>query len=150
VYLPEVRGARRSESPSPATIPEGTERILLVDDESAVAEAGKQLLEALGYRVTAVNDSGEALELFRADPEGFDLVITDQTLPKMTGEILTRELLKISPRLPVILCTGYSDVLDEAKAKASGALEFLMKPMDIRALAEAVRRALDSAKPPAC
>jgi signal transduction histidine kinase/ActR/RegA family two-component response regulator len=149
VYLPEVRGARRSESPNLATIPEGTERILLVDDEAAVAEAGKQLLEALGYRVTAVNDSGEALELFRADPEGFDLVVTDQTLPRMTGETLTRELLKISPGLPVILCTGYSDVLDEAKAKASGALEYLMKPMDIRALAEAVRRALDSANPPA-
>ena len=124
-------------------IPRGSERILFVDDEPSIADVGKQMLERLGYRVTALTSSPAALERFRAAPEAFDLVITDQTLPEMTGDELTRELLAIRSDLPVIICTGYSEVIDDKKARALGARRLLMKPLALRPLAAAVREVLD-------
>jgi DNA-binding NtrC family response regulator len=123
--------------------PGGTERILVVDDEEAVLLMEKELLESLGYTVTAFSASMEALDFFRGQGGAVDLVITDQTMPLVPGALLVRELRKIRADIPVILCTGYSSVMDANKAMDLGVQEFLMKPFDIRQLAMAVRRVLE-------
>jgi PAS domain S-box-containing protein len=116
----------------------GGERILFVDDEAALARLGEKMLGSLGYRATATTSSVEALERFRAEPEGFDCVITDQTLPRMTGAGLAAELLRLRPDLPVILCTGHSELIDERGARQLGVREFLLKPLELKDLARAV------------
>ena len=130
-------------APAEARLPRGTgERILFVDDEAALAHLGEELLGTLGYRATATTSSVEALELFRADPDAFDCVITDQTLPRMTGAELVTQLLQLRPNLPVILCTGHSELIDEQMARELGAREFLLKPLELKRLAGAVASAL--------
>ncbi|MDF1554185.1 MAG: ATP-binding protein [Deferrisomatales bacterium] len=147
VYLPaRVRPQRAA--PVEARLPRGTgERILFVDDEAALAHLGAELLGTLGYRVTATTSSLEALELFRADPGGFDCVITDQTLPRITGAELVTRLLRLRPDLPVVLCTGHSDLIDEGGARELGAREFLHKPLELKRLACAVAAALGHRQP---
>jgi DNA-binding NtrC family response regulator len=100
------------------------------------------MLEKLGYNVVGKSDSLEALDVFRAKPDAFDLVITDQTMPKMTGDKLAESILRIRPDLPVILCTGFSEVIDADEAKVLGIREFVMKPFTVREMAEKVRKAL--------
>jgi CheY-like chemotaxis protein len=121
----------------------GTERVLFVDDEMMLAGIGREMLRRLGYDVTARTSPVEALELFKAKPGYFDLVITDQTMPGMTGDVLARELMRIRPGLPVIICTGYSQIIDEQKAYALGIRGFVMKPILIQSLAGAIRKALE-------
>ncbi|MBU1154496.1 MAG: PAS domain S-box protein [Proteobacteria bacterium] len=121
----------------------GTERILLVDDEKALAEIGLRALKYLGYAVTAFTSSREALERFRAGPDDFDLVITDYTMPEMTGAKLSQKILALRPDTPIIICTGFSQQLDDEKAKALGIRKLLMKPLSRGTLARAVREALD-------
>jgi len=101
------------------------------------------MLERLGYEVTTRTSSIEALELFRAKPDQFDLVITDMTMPQMTGDKLSRELMQIRPDIPVIICTGFSERISDEKAKGMGIKAFVMKPIVIRDLANTVRRILD-------
>jgi len=101
------------------------------------------MLERLGYKVTAKTDSIEALQLFSATSDEFDLVITDMTMPKMTGEKLATEFMNIRRDVPIILCTGYSDQINEEKAKKIGIKEYLMKPIVIRDLAKTIRNVLD-------
>ena len=120
----------------------GSGRILLVDDEAEVVALEKEMLESLGYSVTAFTSSVELLARFKERSAEYDLVITDQTMPVLPGATLIAELRKIRPEIPVVLCTGYSAVIDEAKAESLGVREFLMKPFDIRQLALAVQRAL--------
>ncbi|MBW2115696.1 MAG: response regulator [Deltaproteobacteria bacterium] len=127
----------------PGVIPTGQERVLFVDDELVLVEIGKQMLERLGYEVTTRTSSFEALELFRAKPDQFDLVITDMTMPQMTGDKLSRELMQIRPDIPVIICTGFSERISDEKAKGMGIKAFVMKPIVIRDLANTVRRILD-------
>ena len=147
VYLP-ARVRPQQAAPVEARLPRGTgERILFVDDEAALAHLGAELLGTLGYRATATTSSVEALELFRADPGGFDCVITDQTLPRMTGAELVTHLLRLRPDLPVILCTGHSDLIDELGARELGAREYLPKPLELRRLAWAVASALGHPPP---
>ena len=122
------------------------ERVLFVDDEKAIAEIGRNMLEYLGYEVVVRTSSIEALELFRVQADRFDLVITDMTMPNMTGDKLAQELLRIRPGIPIILCTGFSEHITEEKAKAMGIREFAMKPLVIKDLAESMRRALDYQK----
>lgn len=122
------------------------EKILLVDDEQILAEVGKKMLEHLGYEVTTRTSSIEALELFRNQPHRFNLVITDMTMPNMTGDRLAQELINIRPDLPIILCTGYSEKISQGKAKSLGISEFIMKPFAINELGRAVRRAFDHKK----
>ncbi|MCP4714983.1 MAG: GAF domain-containing protein, partial [Deltaproteobacteria bacterium] len=124
-------------------LPGGNERILLVDDEEALVRYGKKLLESLGYQVHTSLTAIEALEAFQQNPENFDLVMTDQTMPYMTGYNLALELFKIRPELPVILCSGYSEIVSADKARAAGIREFIMKPLDRRQLAETIRTVLD-------
>jgi len=147
VFLPKITAVEKPETPPATEVPTGKERVLLVDDEETITELGTGMLERLGYTVTAVTSSSEALKLFSENPSRFDLVITDQTMPELTGRRLASELLKIRPDLPIILCTGHSDSVNPETAKAAGIKNFLMKPLVKRELAVAVRRALDGVKP---
>jgi CheY-like chemotaxis protein len=125
------------------TTPKGNgERILFVDDEAPLAALGKSMLERLGYRVTAQTSSLEALATFSAQSDQFDLVITDQTMPSLSGADLARLMLEIRPELPVILATGYSNTINPEKAQAIGIRELLLKPNTTQSLSAAIRRAL--------
>jgi PAS domain S-box-containing protein len=124
-------------------LPRGTETILLVDDEDFLAELGKDLLEQMGYRVDARSSSVEALAALHADKGCYDLLITDMTMPDLTGDELTVRALKLCPDLPVIICTGYSERIDKTKAAALGARELLLKPLSLHQLSTTVRRVLD-------
>jgi PAS domain S-box-containing protein len=121
----------------------GSEHILLIDDEEILADVGKAMLERLGYRVTVRRNSLEALHTFQNQPNQFDLVITDQTMPGMTGSDLARRMLQIRPGLPIILCTGYSSVMSEEKARALGIKGFAFKPLAKNDLATLIRTLLD-------
>ncbi len=123
----------------------GSGHILLVDDERVIVQLEKQMLERLGYDVTTRLNSAEALEAFRARPAEYDLVITDMTMPDMTGDQLSRELMSIRPDLPIIICTGFSERIDHEKAKAIGIKGFLLKPVVKSEMARMVRMALDEA-----
>ena len=142
VYLPSILEEENEEKESEEPLPTGSERILFIDDEQALIEIGSQMLEQLGYEVVSKQSSIEALELFRAEPDRFDLVITDMTMPHMTGDNLARELMKIRPDIPIILCTGHSRLISEEKAKEIGIRAFVMKPILKRAMAETVTKAL--------
>lgn len=124
-------------------LPTGNERILFVDDEKSMAEIGRHRLERLGYKVEAKTNPIEALELFRADPDQFDIVITDMTMPHITGDKLVKEILKIRPDIPTILCTGFSEKIDEEKAKKIGIRGYIEKPFDRGTLSRIVRNVLD-------
>ena len=144
VFLPIARTDERSEGIEAQVTPKGSERILFVDDEEMLTEWGQAALERQGYSVTALTDSTEALNLFSSDPSRFDLVITDQTMPKLTGLHLARRLLKIRNNIPIILCTGHSDSTSPEKAKEAGIKEFLIKPLGKQQLAAVVRRVIDT------
>lgn len=143
VYLPIIHEAEKPEKESEEPLPTGSERILFIDDEQVLVETGSQMLERLGYKVVTKRSSIQALDLFRAEPDRFDLVITDMTMPHMTGDKLAQELLKIRPDIPIILCTGHSKRISEEKAKGLGIRAFVMKPISTRVMAETVRKALD-------
>ena len=147
VYLPRIdTGDVAPEVLPTEPAPKGTERILLVDDEPQIVSLVQQMLEGLGYHVTARTGSIEALEVFCMQPERFDVVITDQTMPNMTGIDLAQKIIGIRPDIPIILCTGFSDVISEEKAKAVGILEYAMKPIVKTDIAMAIRRLLDQKK----
>jgi PAS domain S-box-containing protein len=142
IYLPKVDMAAPSQAEQPKALMGGSERILFVDDEKMLVDIGQHALKRLGYEVESRTSPLEALELFKAKPGHFDLVITDKTMPGMTGDALAIELLKIRPGLPVILCTGYSQALDQERARKIGIKAFVMKPILINEIAVAVRKAL--------
>ncbi len=143
VYIPVTDVELNNTYEDKADIPKGNERILLVDDEKGVVGVTKKMLEKIGYKVTARTGSIEALELFRNSPEMFDLVITDMTMPDMTGERLAGEIMAIKSRIPVILCTGFSDKIDRRKAIEIGISAFVLKPIVVREMADAIRKVLD-------
>ncbi len=146
IYLPVTRKRKTQRQYEPEQLPSGTERILFVDDEAPIAKMGSQGLERLGYTITTRTSSIEALALFRSKPNGFDLVITDMTMPNMTGDKLAIELMKIRSDIPIILCTGYSKKFSEETASEIGIKAFAYKPIVKAALAETVRKVLDEAK----
>ena len=121
----------------------GTERILLVDDEESVARLEKQMLERLGYHVTYRTSSIEGLKAFKSNPDDFDLVITDMTMPNLTGDQLAKELIAIKPDIPIVICTGFSERINKEKTKEYGIRGFLMKPVLKTEMARMVRRVLD-------
>ena len=145
VYLPLLEGADGSmiDTANRKTYPTGSESILLVDDEEAIARMLQIMLEKQGYQVTTRTGSLDALGTFRANPSDFDLVITDRSMPEMTGEQLARELISIDPGISVILCTGFSDEKDEKSAREIGVKGILKKPVTRGDLAETVRKVLD-------
>ena len=130
------------------TIPEeklltGNEKILLVDDEKYVADVEKKMLEYFGYQVAEFYDSKKALKIFAEKPDDFNIIITDQTMPDITGVELAENILKIKPDIPIILLTGFSDQVSEDKARKAGVKEYIMKPVVMKKLAETVRMLLD-------
>lgn len=143
IYLPCIKEIAASIEPSQEPIPHGKECILFVDDEVALTRLGQAMLERLGYNVVTRASSIEALAAFRASPQRFDLVITDQTMPQMTGEQLTQDLRQIRPDIPIILCTGFSHAMNADKAQTLGIDGFLMKPLLIDDLGRKIRHVLD-------
>jgi PAS domain S-box-containing protein len=143
VYLPMMENIKPPKNNADEPIPTGKERILFIDDEEALVEMGKQMLQELGYEVTARTSSIEALELFRANFDKYDLVITDMTMPHITGEKLAKEFMNFRPDIPIVICTGYSEWISEESAKAMGIKEYAMKPLVKRDLAHIVRKVLD-------
>jgi len=147
VYLPVIDDVNVEIEPAEtASATNGNERILLIDDEAQIIDIERRILERLGYKVTSKTDSEEALEEFSARPERFDLVITDMTMPKMTGDRLARRLMDINPQIPVIMCTGFNEAITEEKALAMGIDKFVMKPVIKDELAHAIRTVLDNPK----
>jgi PAS domain S-box-containing protein len=147
IFLPEVEFKREAAAPlAEGTRPKlnGTERILFIDDEQILVKAVKEGLRYLGYRVVTRTSSMAALELFRKHHDRFDLVISDVIMPAMTGDRLAQELLKIRRDIPIILCTGYSEHMTEAKARDLGVRDYFMKPLEIEDLAKTIRRVLDA------
>jgi len=147
VYLPKADTGVAVETEVLKAVPRGKERILFVDDEEIIINSVRNMLEHLGYKVTALMDSEEALRLFSENPARFDLVMTDQTMPFMTGEDLGKEMIRVRPDIPIILCTGYSDMISSEKAMAMGFRGFILKPFNVLEGAELVRRVLDQKQP---
>ena len=144
IYLPIIsEETERHKTTARAEAVGGTERILLVDDEEAIANMLRSMLERLGYQVHLITNSLEALEVFRAQPDAFDLVITDQTMPKLTGGELAKELLAVRADIPIILCTGFSASLTEELAKNLGIREYIMKPVIFQELNQKIRAVLN-------
>ncbi len=142
VFLPAIERRHQPEKRVEVTIPAGNENILFVDDERALASMGKEMLEGLGYHVSTITSSIDALELFRRQPDRFDLVVTDMTMPIMTGDELARELIAVRSDVPIILCTGFSTRITEEKAQKIGIRAFVMKPIIRRDLANTIRNVL--------
>ncbi|MEE8292134.1 MAG: ATP-binding protein, partial [Candidatus Tectomicrobia bacterium] len=149
IYLPRIAAAPGEKAQAELSLSPGTGCILFVDDERMLAHLGQATLEQFGYTVVSHTSSIEALEAFRAMPQRFDLVITDQTMPQMTGEQLVRELRRIRPDIPIILCTGFSHIMNAEKAQAMGIDAFCMKPLVTRDLAVTVQQVLDQRAEPA-
>jgi PAS domain S-box-containing protein len=143
VLFPEVSADKQSSDNEFKSIPTGTERILFVDDEDAVVETGRSILEKLGYRVEAFTDPQKALDEFRYQGDDFDLVITDMSMPHLTGEELSKQLMEIRSDIPILLCTGYSEQFDATNADAMGIKKFLIKPLEMSQLANIIRDILD-------
>ncbi|MCP4691021.1 MAG: response regulator, partial [Desulfobacterales bacterium] len=144
IYLPRiVEDAVQQPVISNLKLPGGDESLLIVDDEAPIIRMEQEMLERLGYTVEGLTSSVEALSLFRESPDKYKLVITDQTMPELTGAELAAELLALRPALPIILCTGFSESITEKNALEIGIKKFIMKPIVINDLAKTVRDALD-------
>jgi len=124
-------------------IPGGNETILFVDDEKSIVKMLQRMFERLGYKVQTATTPEEALERFRSNPDHFDLVITDMTMPKMTGVKLSEKLMDIRKDIPIIVCTGHSALVDEEKAKELGLAAYIIKPIDMQETAQIIRKILD-------
>ncbi len=145
LYFPRLAESGATEtSHEKEAVPGKGERILLVDDEEVLTEVMKKLLGALGYQVTVYNDPVEALLEFQKQPDGFDLVITDMTMPEMTGDVLARKLLAVMPGIPLLVCTGFSDQINEDQLRSEGIRAVLQKPLDKYELSLWIRKCLDS------
>ncbi|MDY7032725.1 MAG: ATP-binding protein, partial [Thermodesulfobacteriota bacterium] len=142
VFFPAIEEKPETNTEVENPIPRGSQFILFVDDEPPLADMGKQLLESLGYKVTVKTSSFEALELFKEQPDKFDLVITDMTMPNMTGDKLAKEIMSVRSNMPVILCTGFSSKITEDDAKRIGIRAFVSKPVLKREIGETIFRVL--------
>jgi len=146
VFLPVFDKHKAEDDPETEafeTLPTGNERILFIDDEKAVLDMVKQILKSLDYEIIVCQSPIEALNSFKAQPEKYDLIITDQSMPHMTGANLAKEIMSIRPNIPIILCTGYSEIISEEKAKAIGIKAYLMKPIVKSEFAKTIRDVLD-------
>lgn len=142
VYCPQVSHNTPAESSARLPEPRGQGRVLVVDDEVAIADMVHALLEQMGYTVTHQSSSRATLDIFRAQPDAFDVVITDQTMPELTGLQLAEALRRIRPQVPIILMTGYSDILYDEQALKSSISALIMKPLQIHDLHKAIQNVL--------
>jgi len=143
VYFPVARKCTQPEIELKGPLPTGTEHILLIDDEKPLVDIGTEMLQRQGYKITSCTRSVEALALFKAKAGCFDLVLTDMTMPNLTGIQLAGRFLAIRPDIPIILCTGFSETVTEETARSAGIKAFLLKPLTIHELARTVRKVLD-------
>lgn len=144
LYFPVIEEEQLlSETDTNVEIPTGDEKILLVDDEEIIVNLEKQILEKLGYQITAFTDSEEALQAFINKPESFDLLITDLTMPRITGLQLAREVISVRSDIPIILCSGFSETISAEQAKSLGIREYIMKPVIKKIFAQTIRKVLD-------
>jgi PAS domain S-box-containing protein len=144
VWLPVSDDETAENSMHPVKLPGGSEHVLLVDDEKDLVEIGSEMLQRLGYRVTAIVGSSAAIDLFAEDPFRFDLVITDYNMPGLTGDQMAKQMLAIRQQMPIIVCTGFSEVFDQQRAQAMGIRKVMMKPLTMEAIAHSVREVLTS------
>ena len=121
----------------------GTETILFVDDEESIIDMSVQMLERLGYKVKATTNPREALKLFQSNSHGFDLIITDMTMPHMTGTKFSEKIKEISSDIPIIICTGHSSLIDEETAEQLGIAAYLMKPVSMSEISKTIRKIMD-------
>ncbi len=142
VYFPRIELDVKEIPRTVEPFPTGNERVLFVDDEESLVEMGREMLEHLGYSVVTKTSSIEALELLHKEPDAFDLLMTDMSMPGMTGERLAKEAMKIRQDMPIILCTGFSDRIDRDKVKEIGIKRLTMKPLVMRGLAVIIRETL--------
>jgi PAS domain S-box-containing protein len=143
ILFPRTASEMQFDTVQLKALPTGGERILYIDDEETLIDLGENMLAKLGYHVVTRTSPIEAIEAFKVNPDKFDLVISDMTMPNMTGDILAKKLMEIRPDIPVIICTGFSEQISAEKVKAIGISGFLMKPLTIRELARTVRKVLD-------
>ena len=143
IYIPQSKQKPTSLALNKVIIPKGVEQILFIDDEEFIVDMNREMLENLGYKVITSQKSTEALNIFQKEPDKFDIIITDQTMPNITGLELSIQALKIRPDIPIILCTGFSNIINEEKAKAHGIKGFLNKPVSIINLSKLIRELLD-------
>jgi PAS domain S-box-containing protein len=144
IMLPSIKEMPAEDrQPHDVIIPGGSETILLIDDEQMIVDVGTFMLESQGYRVLSCTAPIQALELFKENPEKFDLIVTDMTMPKMTGLDLAHAILQIRPDIPIIMCTGFSEDLTEETASDLGISEIIYKPILNRDMTEKVRKVLD-------
>jgi CheY-like chemotaxis protein len=146
VFLPRLSEPEPTADAVADPLPSGTEKLLIVDDEEALVELDGEMLRTLGYAVECHTNPIQALETFRRHPDRFDLVITDMTMPQMTGVELARNLLDIRPNIPIVLCTGFNEGLSDEQAQKIGIKVLEMKPLEMRDLAQTVRRVLDDSR----
>lgn len=144
VYFPAIRKSDKDQDILPERSYYGTERILFVDDEQTIVNLAQITLTAFGYKVTSSTNSTDALAMIKAQPKAFDLVITDQNMPHLSGAELAKKILEFDPQMPIILCSGYSTVFDEKQAEELGIKAFILKPLVEHKLAAAVRSVLDT------
>ena len=144
VYLPATGKVSGPEMDPAETMPHGAERILLVDDEAMIVDMSHKMLRQLGYQVTASGDPTEALTIFLSDPKQFDLIITDFTMPRLTGMDLAKRVLQIRPDIPILLCTGFNERLTPDMIREAGIREIVLKPFEKRRMAKLIREVLSS------
>jgi two-component system cell cycle sensor histidine kinase/response regulator CckA len=144
VFWPVIEAQAIPPKEARESLPEGTERVLFVDDEKPLVDIYKQILERYGYEATVRTSSVEALELFKARPDRFDLVITDMTMPHINGLELAAAIIRLRPEIPVIVCTGFSESITQEGLRSIGVREFLMKPISKDDLLRKVRNVLDA------
>nr|QIV52836.1 hypothetical protein [uncultured bacterium] len=146
LLFPLTTEAPGVEAKPSSELPTGRERILFVDDEESIVRTTRQMLTRLGYHVETALTPQEAMDRFAAAPSDFDMVITDMTMPNMTGGTLAGKILEIRKDIPIIICTGYSTLIDKEKAREMGIGAFLMKPIDIREISQIIRKVIDDTK----
>jgi PAS domain S-box-containing protein len=144
ILFPAVLKRAPAKFSKPKELSTGSEHILLVDDEASLLNLIRQRLERLGYVVTGMTDAQAALALFESNPDRFDLIVTDMTMPQMTGDLLAQKILNVKPHMPIVLCTGYSEKMNRETARKLGIRKYIEKPIETAHLANVVREALDN------
>ena len=145
MYLPlaDMESNVKHERKEMEATPQGKESILLIDDELSVLGVMQKILDRLGYKVTGKSDSLEALELFRKDPDAFNIVVTDMTMPNLSGVDLAQKMSIIKPGIPIVLCTGFNLKINQETAEENGISRLIMKPVTKGEIAEVLREVLD-------
>jgi CheY-like chemotaxis protein len=144
ILLPKIDAQPEIKPERSMDLSTGNETLLFVDDEPSLMKLGQRMMERLGYKIDATISPTDALEWFRLSPDKYDLIITDMTMPQMTGVSLAEELMRIRPDIPVIICTGHSSLIDEEKSKTLDIAAFVMKPMTRQKIAKIIRQVLDN------